>query len=210
MTEGGLVQLDRPIEGEPLVGARAGEHQVADRASPDGLPFGAVLPGRFVGILFDREPEVIADQARELGLRVVGDRFQPGADRRVRSGAMGRRHRPVGRVAEEGVLEAELDLAGQAGGRPGEDQPAIGQPVELAADGRRPEGPADRRLPEHAADDRRFLEDPSFGERQGLDPGDEDRLDGVRNRARGRAAFEDVADRLLEEIGIALRPGHDR
>ena len=198
------MELDRLVDRVALVGARAREHQVPDRALANLLAIGRVRPRRPLGVLFDRQAVVLADQPRHLGLRIVRDSFQPSPDGRVRPRPMRRRHRPVGRVAEEGVLEAQLDFAGQARRRAGEDQAAVGEASQRVADVRRAQGQSDRALPEDASHDRRLLQDATLGERQGFDPRDEHGLDRVRDR--GAARFGEVADRLLEEVRVALGP----
>ena len=201
-SQGRLVELDRLVDRVALVGARTGEHQVPDRALANPLAVGRVRPGCSVGVLFDRKAVVLADQARQLGLRIVRDPFQPGSDRGVRPRPMRVRHRAVRRVAKEGVLEAQLDLAGQARRRAGEDQAPLVEAAQRVADVGGPEGQPDRSFPEDASHHRGLLQHAPLGEWQGLDPRDEHRLDRVRDR--GTAGLGEVADRLLQEVGVPL------
>ena len=64
-------------------------------------------------------------------------------------------------------------------------------------------------FPEDPTDDRGLLKHPALGERQGLDPGDEHRLDRIRDRRAFAARFDEVADGLLQEVRVALGPGDD-
>ena len=128
------MELDRLVQGEPLMGARAGDQQVADGPRPDVLALGRVRPGLAVGALLDREPEVLPDQAGELRFGIIRDALQPCPDRGMGAGPVGAGHRAVRRVAKKGVLEAQLDLARQARGRPSEDQPALGEASQRLAD----------------------------------------------------------------------------
>ena len=122
-----LVELDRLVDGVATVSARAGEELVANRACPDPLAIGRVGPGLRVGLL-DRQEEVFADQPGQLGLRVVRDPLEPCPDRCVRPGSVRLRHRSVGCVAQEGVLEAQFDLAREARRRTREDEAPLGEP----------------------------------------------------------------------------------
>ncbi len=220
MAQRSPVKLDRLVDREALMGARARQHEVSDRPAANSLAIGGIRPGSPVGVLLDRAAEVLADQARQLGLRIIGDLFEPRPDRGVRAGPMGLRHRPVRRVAQEGVLESQLDLAGQARRRAREDQAAIGEAADCLVDVGHAQGLSNRALPEDASHDRRLVEDTTLRERQCLDPGHEHPLDRVRDRGDAacgpivameleRPLFDQVADRLLQEERVPLRPGDD-
>ena len=205
----GLVELDRLVDREPLVRARARDHRVAHRRGANSLAFGRIGPGRAVVVLVDRQAVVVADHPRQLGLRVVGDPFEPGCDRRVRTRALNLRHRSVRSVAQESVLEAQLDLAGEARCRVGRDQVALREPPQRVADVRCAKGSPDGPFPEDPTDDRSLLKHPALGERQTLDAGNEHSLERIRDCRAFAALFDEVADGLLQEERVALRPGDD-
>ena len=106
------------------------------------------------------------------------------------------------------MLEAELDFAGQARRRAGEYEAPLGKAAQRVADVGRAQCRSNRTFPEDSSHHRRLLEDATFREWQCLDPGDEHRLDGVRNC--GTARFGEVADRLLQKIRVAFGPRDDR
>ena len=114
------------------------------------------------------------------------------------------RHRSVRGVPEEGVLEAQLDLAGQARRRTSEHETTFGEASQRVADVGCAQCRSNRPLPEDSSHDRGLLEDAALGERQCLDSRHEHGLDRVRDR--GVARFRQVANRLFQEVGVALGP----
>ena len=165
---------------------------------------------------------MVGDELSELIHAFSRQLLDPGSHLGVRLRAARLGQRGICDIANQGVLERILGLAGEAGGGPRADEPA---PLERKE--RRRDNVAQAAAqwfgPEHLADDRGLLEDALLSFRDGVDAGRQQRQERVGQRRRrdaGRAPppipfadqgtfFDEAANYLLEEEGVAFRLGKD-
>ena len=160
---------------------------------------------------------VAAELLRRLACLPAARLFDPFRRLDVRPPSFGARQARVRDVADENVLEDPLPLAGNRGRQLLAQKLAPPQRLERGVEVVDVDEAGQGPVPEDAADDRRALRDPPLVGRQQIEPGEDHRLDGVRDLdlvdagARAPAALlpheqpfaDQVADDLLEEERVA-------
>ncbi len=204
VVERAAMQLDGLRDRVPPAGADAGSDQRAEGVG--GYQFGlAGVAGAGVPAVGGGRV-VVRDELHDLTDPVLRDLLQPRGDVGVAARPLRRGEGGVRDVAQQGVLERELHLPGEAGRLAGQDEAAVLQGGERVGDVVA-ETAAQRLDPEHPAHHGRRLEQPLLGYRQRIDARGQQRVEGVGQRAG--PAVGHVRDQLLEEVRVAFRPRED-
>ena len=154
---------------------------------------------------------VVGEHGQHLGRAVARPLLEEGADLEVPARAHGLGQHPVGHVADQHVLEAELALALHVALAGRHEDVLLLQRGERAAKvlalgvGERGE----RALREGPADHRSLLHEPALERPQRVEPRGQHALHGVRQRGSLAALLGDPARHLLGEQRVAARAlGH--